>query len=522
MQRHTLLAGIRDDNPVAFIQSAINRFRSLPNDEFHPFLQLSTNPETSKLELSAQVNGIDIDNFAFAKVRFRAPTGISADDVKVFFRLFTTAVTHLDYDETTTYRRVGNGANAVALEGMVGGEVASIPFFASDRAANPQAQPDPTNVTSLHGGGAVEVVAYFGCWLDFNHNTTLRNKIRGRHQCLVAEIHYPPSPIPQGSTPANNDRLSQRNLAIVESDNPGGASAHTIVHTFELKPVPAQAIPALFAEPMSSTLAAFSRRQVLPDELFIRWNNLPRDAIATIYLPGIDMQTLLTFTSLRPGMESLAAVDDHTVQCRIGDVTYLTLPSSGLTNLAGLFTIQLPPTVRVGSIYHVSVHQISGSDRTITGSFEIAIPVSRSELLVDDAELELIVLREIESTILPQNRWKPVFARYLGILSDRVRAFGGNPDKHELPGGQGTHNGHDDNQFMITVTGKVVCIHYNCFGDFQGFVIETCNGQQHEFFAKEQRVYALIHEASISRLPIAVKYNSTEPKIPYFLGLGYS
>ena len=210
----------------------------------------------------------------------------------------------------------------------------------------------------------------------------------------------------------------------------------------------------------------------------------------------------------------MAVVDDHTVQCRIGDVTYLTLPSSGLTNLAGLLTIQLPPTVKAGSTYHVSVHQISGNNRTITGSFEIAIPVSRAELLVHDAERELGVLREIEVTIPTQNRWKPIFARYLGILSDRVRALGGNPDTPQKPPKEHDDDSDEhvctDHQATITVTGKVVCIHYDCFGDFQGFVIETCHGQQHEFVAKEQRVYTLIHEASVSRLLITVKYS--QPK----------
>ena len=37
VQRHTLLAGIRDANPISFIQTVVNRFRSLANDEFTHF-----------------------------------------------------------------------------------------------------------------------------------------------------------------------------------------------------------------------------------------------------------------------------------------------------------------------------------------------------------------------------------------------------------------------------------------------------------------------------------------------------
>ena len=177
--------------------------------------------------------------------------------------------------KTTIYRRVGNGPNAVALEGMVGGEVASIPFFASARTANPQTQPDPTNVTSLHGGGAAEVVAYFGCWLDFNHNTSIRNKLRGSHQCLVLKFTIHPVQFHRERHQPTTISSSQRNLVIVSSDNPGGPSAHTVVHTFELKPVPAQAMPTFLTESIGeTTFGTFSRQRLLPDELFIRWHDL--------------------------------------------------------------------------------------------------------------------------------------------------------------------------------------------------------------------------------------------------------
>jgi hypothetical protein len=70
---------------------------------------------------------------------------------------------------------MGNGAGAVPLQGMVGGEVATIPFF-----ADPANHADPHNVTTLHGAGATEVVTYFGCWLNFNQDTGLRNLLRRR------------------------------------------------------------------------------------------------------------------------------------------------------------------------------------------------------------------------------------------------------------------------------------------------------------------------------------------------------
>jgi hypothetical protein len=173
--RHSMLNTLRNDDPVSFVQAVIDRFRSLPNNEFHPFQQLSQDINTSRLELSDSVNGTVVDNFAFAKVRFRAPAGVDAHNVKVFFRLFTTAMTNLGYDRDTTYPRSGDGVNAVALTGTVGGAVASIPFYANARAANPATQTDPKNtLATLAGAGATEVVSYFGAWLDFNHVTALR------------------------------------------------------------------------------------------------------------------------------------------------------------------------------------------------------------------------------------------------------------------------------------------------------------------------------------------------------------
>lgn len=427
--RGAALAGLVDNDPITYVQAQINRFRSLDNDEFHPFInQLSTDQNVSVLELLPSVGGATIDNFAFAKVRFRAPSGIDATPVKVFFRLFTTAVTNLDYDDSTIYQRSTDGANALAQQGTVGGAVASIPFFATAR-ANLGTNPDTANVDTLHGGDATEVVSYFGCWLDFNHDTTIQNQIRGRHQCLVAEIHYPPSPIRPHASPANNDQLSQRNLAILHSDNPGWPAAHTVSHTFELKPSEVNIIRAQVpvSDNLPSTLAV-AKADYGPDELFIRWNDLPRDSVATLYIPGTDVNELLNYAAMRPGMDSLAAIDNSTIRCRVGDATYLPLPGGRATNLPGLLTIQLPPTVRAGTVYTVSVHQISGRRRNIIGSFEVTIPVSHSALLVADAERDLAALRGIGATIPTTDRWYPVFQQYLKQLGDQVRGFGGNPD----------------------------------------------------------------------------------------------
>jgi len=431
--------------PFDFLGSVLNLFRTWAGDPAdHPFKHLETDPDASKLELSSHVGGVPAYNYAFAKVRFRAPAGIAADDVRLFFRLFTTEATSLEY-RTAVYPRTGDGPDARPQFGRVGGAVASIPFFSEPRVPETDiaTQPDGLNRLTLTGVGAQEVTAYFGVWLDINQ-APIQTMIRGKHQCMVAEIHYIDDPIPQGATPGENDNLAQRNLAIVESDNPGNAASHIVQHTFELRPSPfwpfKKALDAL-AQPAAQPAAVFTHgfaKRGAPDELMIRWRNVPRDSIATIYLPQTDMDDLLSVASLRMGPGTLERVDAHTVRCRIGDVSFLPIPGGLPQNLAGLLSVQLPPTVVKGRTYRVSAHQICGVTRRIIGSFQLTIPVADGPALLDEEFRLLSVLRHIDSTITATDRWKPVFARYLGQIADRVRGFGGNPDEaRPSPDGSG-------------------------------------------------------------------------------------
>ncbi|UUZ48656.1 hypothetical protein LP420_39195 [Massilia sp. B-10] len=108
--------------------------------------------------------------------------------------------------------------------------------------------------------------------------------MRGIHQCLVAEVRFQPGasdPITIGATPGSSNRLSQRNLAIVESDNPGTAEAHVVQHTVTVKP-----------SAMNRKLAAVSERQAY-DELVIHWNGLPGATKATLYFPEWNVDDIL-------------------------------------------------------------------------------------------------------------------------------------------------------------------------------------------------------------------------------------
>src|SRR5262249_1779698 len=72
LARNAMFAGVQDSNPAMFIGQAIAAMRGMPDDANHPFEQLSHQPNAT-LELADSVGGTPRDNFAFARVRFRAP-----------------------------------------------------------------------------------------------------------------------------------------------------------------------------------------------------------------------------------------------------------------------------------------------------------------------------------------------------------------------------------------------------------------------------------------------------------------
>lgn len=410
----------------------------------HPFDQIATGQEASRLELSEQVNGQRVFNFAVARVRYRGDV-LDANDVQVFFRLFTTGATGIDYDQGTTYRRSPTPSSEISLLGIHNGDLVTIPCYAEPRVDTTSVllttQTDPDNKRTISAGTG-EVTAYFGCWLDFNQTTarfplrpspadgpwtanlkSLQELIRGSHQCLVAELRFANDPIPPGAAPGGNDNLSQRNLLISESANPGEAATRTVQHTFEIKATRERSlvvsVPGVDPEFPTTALVPAG-----PDELMIRWNDLPPESGMTLYLPGVDTQEILRYAGQNYERVGIERVDDHTIRCLPADVTYVPLPSRLARNAAGLLTIELPEGVRSRQVFAVTVHQISA--RAVIGAFQLTIPVRDRATLLPIEIRKLSVLRHIQSTIPVDDRWWPVFGRYLGQLADRVDGFGGN------------------------------------------------------------------------------------------------
>ena len=517
-----------------FITDVLGRLQS-GNTGGMSFDSLSTDEDVSHLELSETVAGVPVYNFALLKVRYRALAG-DATDVRAFFRLFPVSTTSTDYHQDTSYRRTGPSDPVVPLLGIQSGEVSSIPCFAAPRVASDTqsvtTQTDPSNVQTLtHDPSGNEVTAFFGCWLDINQTTpqfplnpspldgpwpsgrlTVQQLMRG-HQCLVAEIAFDPDPVPVGASPGGSDKLAQRNLALVRSDNPGDAASHLIPATFEVRPT------------------ALRPAGAFPDELLLDWRDLPQGSTATLFLPGFGASTIVELAHELYGSHGLTVVDQDTLGVQVGGLSYLPLPAMSGPNVPGLLSVQLPATVRKGQHFSVVVRQLTDASgappviigspvqggatqksddglfhwRRVLGSYQVSIPVATKTAILGPEERLLSVLRWIDLSIPDHNRWHPVFGRYVDVIADRVRAMGGDPDTIKpSPRGDGkdVHGGHVPH-LPTCLRGKVCEVVFDCFGDLEGFVLEDC-GHRHAVAAREARVGDLAVLAMRHRLRVVI------------------
>ena len=442
-----------------FIKALIGQFNANTSPPpSHPFDTISTDEQVSQVTTD-QFNPPDsttrVYNFAVARVRYQS--GSASTPVSVSFRIFQAATTSTAY-AASTYGTVAG--SAIPVFGVDGAKnVVGIPCFADARVLDPKPlnqQTDATNAVSSMPPPSSDGVSYryFGCWLDINQPGTtgavpispvspgtdnpwshgsqsVLAAITGQHQCLLAEISYADGVQP-GDTPASSDKLAQRNLAVVPSGNPGGPLAHRIPHTFDIRPTPVNL-------PTGARV----------DELMILWGRIPPASLATIYIPAVSAAEVLDLAATMYTVQQLEYVDDHTLQCRTGGVTWLPIPQSEGANLAGLLTVDLPQTVRRGEAYTIVVRQVTDAtvvggrsgnaresgattipptvERRVLGAFQISVPVNIEEALLDSEENLLSIMRWVRAAKAPGDRWSPVLDRYVAQIAERVEGFGGDP-----------------------------------------------------------------------------------------------
>jgi hypothetical protein len=434
------------DTPQAaalrFLGGLLNDLNATPS-LFTNFSTSETSPQ-STLYLNLSVTGVRQYNFAIARVQANSLATADANNVQVFFRLFTTAVSYTAYDPIHSYRRAQQLASTVETPllgvepplaaGTTDVRIATIPCFGSPRLdysrQSTAAQTDQLNQHKVPAGGTV----FFGCWLDFNQldpryplhpsddgpfpagaMKSVQELIRGNHQCLVAEIFSPQSDaIAVGTVPpAGLAALAQRNLSIDETTNPGeSADSRTVSHTFEIGATP------------------WNREESpVPDLLVIDWGNVPTNARATLFFPEVDAYASARVGISHSGSRRLTVVDAHTLGCVVGGNTFIPLVKTEPRRTPALVTVELPPGSEAGQIFRFVIRQVSGppARRRVTGMFQFSIPVMKTPELLRNEERKLGVLRWIARPLVEGDAWTPVIAHYLERVTGRVRAFGGNP-----------------------------------------------------------------------------------------------
>ena len=532
-----------------------------------------TDEETSRVYVSPTDGNTPVFNFALAKVHYIGLT--DAPNVRVFFRLFQALWTTAMFDPSTTYRRTVNpSGQPIPLAGIdiFGDAYVTIPCFAAARidstVQSMSEQSDNFNIhTFVANPDGSEVDHFYGCWLDINQpfkpdgktpnnvlpigvdpfNPTdgpfftnspyyppfpVQQFMRGLNPLVIAEIAFDQTPIPLGKDPSNWDKLAQRNIAWSDA---GSAQSVT---TFEIRPTPAGLPPI---QP--------------PDELMIDWNNIPADTTAQIYLPAVDVETILGMANRMYSSHRLTRLDSHTLQCKTGGVSYIPIAPGSSLNYGGLLTVDLPEMLPQGEVFNVVVRQLTNAFgsavpppppppriaarrarhsapvvaapvvgapaelewRRVLGAFQLTIPVrNKGELLVRE-ERELSVLRWIAEAIPYDNRWYPVFRRYLDQIAGRVKVFGGDPTEIlPSPTGEGRRklrHEEGEGEERIAFTGKIVGLIFDRFGDFEGFLLDTEDGER-KFFNREKEIEELAERAWRERLRITVWVECDEPHRP--------
>jgi hypothetical protein len=478
-------------------------------------------------------------NFAIARVRLRGSAGPAgqAQNVKVFFRLWSTQTPDTGFDPNSAYLSHRDGGKPHWPQPAPDSH--TIPFFGTGNSPNlsdpnnPEYGNNGINNRTITIASGDNTWAYFGCFLNVYDAANVVNGsqvqalLTGTHHCLVAEIAYDDAPIVNANgiveSPENSDKLAQRNLQLTFSDNPGSQETHRIPQTFDLR-------PGQIVIPKPGTLLDY------PDELMIDWGQTPGGSVVHIYWPQLSALKVLELANRLYGTHLLSAADSNTIDCTVtSGVTYIPIPAGTTENIAGLLTVDLPTTVTVGQEFNIIVRRVStrrfqemerpriaakkstsiadtnsrGSDthgggtyssegenreisetaevstavvhkermmrnwRYVTGTFQIKIPVTTPQVMLRPDEDALAIMKWRLQAMASSNRWYKVLERYISYLSARVRGLGGDPDTIP-PSPDGAPVTDVGVKDLLAYTGKVIEVIYDCYGDLEGFVLGDC------------------------------------------------
>ena len=116
-------------------------------------------------------------------------------------------------------------------------------------------------------------------------------------------------------------------------------------------------------------------------------------------------------------------------------------------------------------------------ERYVVGTFQVKMPVKTKDVILPAEENRLAIFKARLEAWPKTNRWYPVLVRYVELLGARVDGLGGNakdipPSLGGYQGGKG--GGRTVPRRSRGLTGKICEVLYDCFGDFKGFVLCSC------------------------------------------------
>jgi hypothetical protein len=545
---------------AAFIATAIGNFTNADFDGLHQ------DEDTTKIEFHQHDNqGNLVFNFGVARVRLIGKNAGTAQQVRVFFRLFNAQTTNSSFNPATTYKTFSDGVpfgHNIPLMGIEDGEYRTIPCFATprinltDHTKSMQDQfdgPNARNLATIAGG---ETDYFFGCWLDVNQplqrflpsTVPATNPFSGPwtgpfqsiqeaivsapHQCLIAEINFDETPIPPGANSGTSDKLAQRNIAWIDGPNPGIEASRAMPHPIQVRAT----------QPNAKN----------PDELLILWGNTPKGSTAQLYLPSLDANAIVQLANRHYADHGLSVIDARTVGFTSGSASLVPLPA-GSGAAAGLLTIGLPPSVRKGDAYRIIVRQLSDARaaslpppppppqlaarargqarakaaavagavaekffwwRRASGAFQFNLVISTKQRLLLSEERLLATLKWMQLQMPAGRSWYPVLGRYIEQIAGRVQGFGGHPGQiPPSPTGDVPHRHHPEPEERDRTSGKVAGLIFDRFGDFEGFILET-GEHRRTFLSREREIRDLVEWAWRERLRLEVWSEEEHPRRP--------
>jgi hypothetical protein len=512
-------------------------------------------------------------NFAIARVRLRGTALDQALNCRVFFRMFVAQSCDTDFQPSTTYQSTQGTSGADAghpvfplasgvTTDSTGQTLQTTPYFATD--INGTHDYDGTSAkANVHNvqipAGQDQIWAYYGCFLDI-YNAAGNANLGGTHHCIVAEIAYSAAPIPTATatgaapSPLSWDQLAQRNLQITLAENPKSRATHVVPQAFDMRP--SKALIPLPGQPIA-----------YPDELMIDWGKTPPGSVVTIYWPELRSSRVLALAHSIYASHLLSAADGHTIQCvTTGGVTYIPIPHVPNVNFAGLLTIDLPSTITHGDVFDVMVRRVSSRRghlpppvppppelksppsqdpldrsvikaaggplpaaekqppgfnwRQVCGAFNVRIPVTNAKVMLPLEEDTLAILKWRLQTKPAPYRWRPVWERYIELVSARLKGLGGDPGQippslggfpgKGRPGRPEPHPGRGEDHDRNSATGKIDGVCYDRFGDFEGFDLRTEHGEERRYRAREDEIQRLVMQAWRERWVVTVEAEDCE------------